>query len=101
MKYMLDFILLLSSIPLFKIFIGSCSLFLLVGNLHIIQKGTILVKKLETEVDLGMYQESGIDCPFFMLIRKHQFLFYGEFLKCFILKATVAFLYHSPGFAVY
>lgn len=73
-----------------QIFIRSSFLFLLVGNFYIIQKGKILVRKLETEADLGTYRESGIDCPFFMLIRKHWFFFSGGFLNCFLLKATLA-----------
>ena len=57
---------------------------------------SITVRNLETGADVGMYQESCC-LLIFILIRKHQFLFFfpGDFLRI-----TIAFLYHSPGFAI-
>lgn len=56
MKYMLDFILLQD--------FHWRWVFLLVRNFLITQKGKILIRKLETDSDPGILQESVVDCPF-------------------------------------
>lgn len=62
------FFLVISHIPTISQDLHWQWVFLLAGKFHIIQKGKLLVKKLETEADFGMYQEAVVDSLFLVLM---------------------------------